>query len=212
MTVPGFKPVRSRKRQTSSSESGFISKEVQSKRLMSMKDLRKADKFDMLAEHPHAVTANNDDDDGEDAEESADIDEDSRTISSSHNPLGKTPAAASLPSPHSRDRTPGNSLFLGNISDLPPDAEPQIDDQQAIRIIRGRGVKKMLRNASGPNCFTKKGELYADVRYVTDMKGKDGKILLVEAWRKSAMDTCSKVPFPLLPYWCQANALCWRHL
>ncbi|KAK3651610.1 hypothetical protein LTR56_004339 [Elasticomyces elasticus] len=158
ITVPGFTTVNSRKRKTGTSESGSISKEVQPKKLMSVKDLKKAGRFDMLAKHHDTVTTNNDDDDGEDAEEAAEIDEDSRTTSSAHNTLGKTSAAGSLPSlrkrvpkgtakgssksstkADGRDRTPGNLLALGKMSDLPRNAEPQIDDQQAIRVIRDRG-------------------------------------------------------------------------
>ncbi|KAK4963623.1 hypothetical protein LTR10_001252 [Elasticomyces elasticus] len=122
------------------------------------KDLKQAGRFDMLAKHHDTVTANSDEADGEDVEETAEIDEDSRIPSSLHNPLGKSPAAASLPTlrkrvpngtakgsskstgkPDGRDRTPGNLLALGMMFELPRNAEPQIDDQQAIREIRDRG-------------------------------------------------------------------------
>ncbi|KAK4894475.1 hypothetical protein LTR27_007361 [Elasticomyces elasticus] len=102
---------------------------------------------------------------------------------------GATGSSKSSTKADDRDRTPSNLLALGKMSDLPRNAEPQMDDQQAIRVIRDRGIKKMLRNASGPNYFTKKGELYADVRFVTNIKGEDGELLLTEAQRKSAVDT-----------------------
>ncbi|KAK5698801.1 hypothetical protein LTR97_006449 [Elasticomyces elasticus] len=77
ITVPGFTTVKSRKRKT---------------------DLKKAGRFDMLAKHHDTVTANSDEADGEDVEETAEIDEDSRMPSSLYNSMGKTSAAGSLPS------------------------------------------------------------------------------------------------------------------
>ncbi|KAK3617526.1 hypothetical protein LTR56_025221 [Elasticomyces elasticus] len=56
------------------------------------------------------------------------------------------------------------------MSDKDRDEDPQINDEQAIKIIRDRNIRKMLRNASGPNYFTKKGELYGDVRYVVKLE------------------------------------------
>ncbi|KAK5681775.1 hypothetical protein LTS10_006308 [Elasticomyces elasticus] len=157
MTVGEFKPVKSRKRKTSSSESGFISKEVQSKELMSVKDMKKAGRFDMLAKHPDTVTANNDDDDGEvrasdEKEPSQPLGQDSgccEFLVTAQKAGGATGSPNLFTKADGRDRTSGNLLALGKMTDLPRNAEPQIDDQQAIRIIRDRGVKKMLRNASG---------------------------------------------------------------
>ncbi|KAK5726696.1 hypothetical protein LTR15_002584 [Elasticomyces elasticus] len=48
------------------------------------------------------------------------------------------------------------------MSDKDSDEDVQINDEQAIKIVRDRTIRKMLRNASGPIHFTKKGELYAN--------------------------------------------------
>ncbi|KAK4898646.1 hypothetical protein LTR27_003818 [Elasticomyces elasticus] len=96
------------------------------------------------------------------------------------------------PKADGRDRTPAALIAAGKMSDKARDEDPQIDDRQAIAIIKDHSIQKFLRNKHGPNYFNKKGLLYQDVHHVINMRGPDGNFLLSEQQRKSAIDV-SKV-------------------
>ncbi|KAK3617527.1 hypothetical protein LTR56_025222 [Elasticomyces elasticus] len=97
MTVPGFTPVKTRKRLPARSENGSdasISKETRPKKLLSAKEMMKSGMFNALAEPAEDDTANNDEEDGDEPEIDVDEDGDSRRQSSLYNPLGKDTSAA----------------------------------------------------------------------------------------------------------------------
>ncbi|KAK4898647.1 hypothetical protein LTR27_003819 [Elasticomyces elasticus] len=85
MTVPGFQPVKTRKRRPARSENGSaasISQETRPKKLLSAKEMMKSGMFDALAEPTEATLANSEEEHGDDAEIDGDGDEDSRAKSS----------------------------------------------------------------------------------------------------------------------------------
>ncbi|KAK3617354.1 hypothetical protein LTR56_025351 [Elasticomyces elasticus] len=184
MTVLGFTPVKTRKRLPARSENGSdasISKETTPKELLSAKEMMKSGMFNALAEPTEATPANSEEEGGDEAEIDVDEDGDSRRQSSLYNPLDKETSAAFNITPRKkgptggaksppkgkkdkRNRAPKALIAAGKMSDEDRDKDPQINDEQAIKIICDRTIRKMLRNASGPNYFTKKGELYANVR------------------------------------------------
>ncbi|KAK5708334.1 hypothetical protein LTR97_000874 [Elasticomyces elasticus] len=183
MTVPGFQPVRSRKRKTARSENvldASISKETMPK-LLSAKEMMRSGMFNALAEPTEATSANSEEEGGDEVEIDVDEEGGSRRQSSLYNALGKETSApynttarkkghtgGAKPPPKGkkdkRNRPPKALIAAGKMSDKDRDEDVQINDEQAIKIIRDRTIRKMLRNASEPNHFTKKGELYANVR------------------------------------------------
>ncbi|KAK5687024.1 hypothetical protein LTS10_001161 [Elasticomyces elasticus] len=169
MNVPGFTPVKTRKRKTARSENGSaasISKETRPKKLLSAKEMMKSGMFNALAEPAEDVTANNDEEDGDEPEIDVDEDGDSRTQSSLYNPLGKDTSAAFNITPRrkcttgdakstpkgkkdKRDRGPEALVAAGKMSDKGRKETPQINDLQAIEIIRDRTFKRCCVMAQG---------------------------------------------------------------